>query len=277
MNIKNLTIIITTIKSENKIHSCLDSIPKDIEVLVIENSENMSFKTDLESKYLNVKCFLTGDNIGYAAANNIGLSKVNSKYALVLNPDTKIGPDGITNFLVRANQNPEFWLIGPAQQTNTKNITKDKNLIEVNNIKGFAIFFNMEKFGNRFFDDNFFLYFEEIDLCNQIKLKKGNIYIDLDIKIHHEGAGSVDQSYKTELEKNRNWHWMWSSFYFHKKYKGFFLAFVIIFPKLISSFFKTFFYLLTFNKNSRDIYFCRLSGIFNSIIGKKSWYRPTLD
>ena len=109
MNIKNLTIIITTIKSENKIHSCLESIPKDIKVLVIENSEKMSFKNNLESRYPNVKCILTGDNIGYAAANNIGLSKVNSKYALVLNPDTKIGPDGITNFLVRANQNPEFW------------------------------------------------------------------------------------------------------------------------------------------------------------------------
>ena len=69
---------------------------------------------------------------------------------------------------------------------------------------------------------------------------------------------------------------MWSTFYFHKKYKGFLLLF-IIFPKLLSSLFKSLFYLVNFNKEKRDIYFCRLSGILNSMIGKKSWYRPSLD
>jgi len=80
-----------------------------------------------------------------------------------------------------------------------------------------------------------------------------------------------------ELEKNRNWHWMWSTFYYHKKYKGFFLALLIIIPKLLSALIKIIFYLITFNKNKKDIYSCRLSGIFNSIIGNKSWYRPSLD
>ena len=78
-----------------------------------------------------------------------------------------------------------------------------------------------------------------------------------------------------ELEKNRNWHWMWSSFII-KKYKGF-SCIIIIFPKLLSAIFKTLFYLLIFNSEKRDIYFCRISGIFNSVIGKNSWYRPALD
>ena len=70
---------------------------------------------------------------------------------------------------------------------------------------------------------------------------------------------------------------MWSTFYFHKKYSGFIFALIKIFPKLISSFLKTIFYAIIFKHKYRDIYFCRLSGIFNSILGKKSWYRPSLD
>ena len=70
---------------------------------------------------------------------------------------------------------------------------------------------------------------------------------------------------------------MWSTFYYHKKHKGFLVAFVIILPKIISAFFKLMFYFLTFNKKKRDIYISRLSGIFNSLVGKNSWYRPAID
>ena len=80
-----------------------------------------------------------------------------------------------------------------------------------------------------------------------------------------------------ELEKNRNWHWMWSTFYFNKKHKGFFIAITFIFPKLISALFKTIFYQIILQKDKRDIYFSRMSGILNSVLGKKSWYRPPLD
>ena len=118
---------------------------------------------------------------------------------------------------------------------------------------------------------------EEIDLCRKVKKNNGIILLSNKIIVNHSGGLSVDQNFKEELEKNRNWHWMWSSFYFHKKYKGFIIALIIIFPKLFSSFFKTIFYQLVLDKKKKDIYFCRLSGIINSILGKKSWYRPTLD
>ena len=68
------------------------------------------------------------------------------------------------------------------------------------------------------------------------------------VKINHQGAGSVNNLNQLELEKNRNWHWMWSTFYYHKKYKGFFLALVSIFPKFFSALAKTIIYSLTFNK-----------------------------
>tara|TARA_B100000768_G_C11214645_1_gene347601 strand:+ start:72 stop:905 length:834 start_codon:yes stop_codon:yes gene_type:complete len=274
---KELSIVVVTFKSEGKIFNCLDSIPDNVQVIIVENSNNEKFKKQIEEKYENVKCILTGSNKGYAAANNIGLKLVKTKYALVANPDTILNENAVNNFLISANKFQDFWLIGPANDQSINSDFKENNIKEVNNLKGFAIFFNLSKFDNNFFDENYFLYFEEIDLSKKVKKNNGKIYLDKNIIIRHEGNSSVDKVYKVELEKNRNWHWMWSTFYFHKKYKGYFLAFAIIFPKLISSFFRTCFYTLIFNKEKRDIYFCRLSGIFNSMFGKKSWYRPSLD
>ena len=276
MESKDLTIVIVTFKSDEKVINCLNSISNEIPIIIVENSSNKIFKSKIESSYHNVECILSGQNNGYSIANNIGLKRVKTKYALVLNPDTILSKDAIKNFLITARENKEFWLIGPANDQIGSSNFKD-NLAEVKNLKGFAIFFNMSKFSNKFFDENFFLYFEEIDLCNQVIKKNGKIFLDQSIKINHQGASSVKDINKIELEKNRNWHWMWSTFYYHKKYKGFFLALLIIIPNLLSALTKIIFYLITFNKNKKDIYYCRLSGIFNSIIGNKSWYRPSLD
>ena len=76
METNELSIVITTFKSELKIFTCLDAIPSNIKTIVVENSNNESFKKDIEKKYKNVKCILTGENKGYARANNIGPSKI---------------------------------------------------------------------------------------------------------------------------------------------------------------------------------------------------------
>ena len=277
MESKELSIVIVTFKSELKIFDCLEAIPRYIKVIVVENSNNEFFKKEIESKYNNVNCILTGENKGYAAANNIGLTNVETKFALVLNPDAILQKNAVENFFKITIKNDDFWLIGPGNDQNVNLDFKNENTIEVENLKGFAIFFNMTKFNNKFFDENFFLYFEEIDLCKQVIKKNGKIYLDQRIQIKHQGASSVNKMSILELEKNRNWHWMWSTFYFHKKYKGFLIALIIITPKFLSSLIKILFYTLIFNKKKRDVYYFRLSGILNSIIGKKSWYRPSLD
>jgi GT2 family glycosyltransferase len=277
MESNELTIVTVTFKSEEKILNCLNSISNEIPVIVVENSNNEKFKDKIEKNYRNARCILTGENKGYSAANNVGLKLVKTKYALVLNPDTKLDKDAIKNFLLISSNVKDFWLMGPGNDQ-IVNLNFDNNsLVEVENLKGFAIFFNMTKFNQDFFDENFFLFFEEIDLCKRVKKNKGKIYLNKDIIIHHEGAASVKKFNTLTLEKNRNWHWMWSTFYFHKKHKGYYLALWIVLPKLLSSCIKTFFYLLILNSKKRDIYFCRLSGIFNSLLGKKSWYRPAID
>ena len=275
MESKDLTIIIVTFKSEKKIVNCLKSIPPQIKVIIIENSNNINFKKNIENQFSNSECILMGENKGYAAANNAGLKLVKTRYALVLNPDTILDKNAVKNFLISAKKNDEFWLMGPANDQKKKINFDNNGLAEVENLKGFAIFFNISKFKEKFFDEKYFLYFEEIDLCKSVKKENGKIFLDKSIKIIHQGAGSVDDIGEEELEKNRNWHWMWSTFYYHKKYKGFILALILVFPKLLSATIKVLFFFLIFNKKKRNIYFCRLSGLFNSILGNKSWYRPS--
>ena len=59
MESKELSIVIVTFKSEEKIFDCLDSIPSNIKVNIIENSNNSNFKREIENKYQNVNMILT--------------------------------------------------------------------------------------------------------------------------------------------------------------------------------------------------------------------------
>ena len=279
MSIKDITIVIASFKSEKKIKDCLNSIDKQAKVLVIENSNNLSFKENLEKEFSNVECVLAGANIGYGSANNIGLKKVKTKYALILNPDATLHSSALENFIKATEKIYDFAIMAPYIQEekdkfDKKNDLKNISPVEVENVKGFAMFLNISEFKEvGFFDENFFFYFEEIDLCKRLINHGKKIYLIPEIKIDHGGGLSHDQSINVEMELSRNWHWMWSTFNYHKKYKGFFVSFFIILPKMSSAIIKVLIYTLIFNKKKK-IYYQRLSGLINAIMGKSSWYRP---
>ena len=172
MTFNQITIVITSYKSDEKIVKCLKSINNQCKVIIVENSKNKSFKEKIEKNFSNTECFIAGENLGYAKGNNLGLSKVKTKYALILNPDTELENNTLNNFLNTANVIKNFAIIAPALQDekNTKN--NSKTLIEVDSVKGFAMFLNLEEFNDiGFFDNNFFIYLEEIDLCIRLKKK----------------------------------------------------------------------------------------------------------
>ena len=274
---KDLTVIITTFKSDLKIENCLNSINSQIKVIIIENSQSESFRINIEKKYKNVECILPEENLGYSKANNLGLSKVKTKYALILNPDTVLDSQAINNFFEFTKNHEDFAIVGPNQNEQIKNNLKESPF-EVKKIKGYAMFLNLSKFSKiGFFDENFFLYLEEIDLCKRVKQIKEKIYVDPNIQVLHLGGASVDPEFSEEVELNRNWHWMWSRFYFNKKHSNYFFALISIMPKLIFSILKILIYSITFKSKKRKIYLMRLSGLINSIIGKSSWHRITLS
>ena len=55
---QNLSVIIVSFKSDHVIHRCINSIDKEIEIVVIDNSNNIKFKKKIEEQYKNVRCIL---------------------------------------------------------------------------------------------------------------------------------------------------------------------------------------------------------------------------
>jgi N-acetylglucosaminyl-diphospho-decaprenol L-rhamnosyltransferase len=277
----DLTIVIVSFKSEDILHRCIKSIDKKYPIIVVENSIDNKLKLDLEHKYQNVNCILPKENLGYGGGNNLALSKVTTNFALILNPDVILEENSIENFFITASKVPNFGIIAPIsanERYDNFNHEKDLNIKEVENVKGFAMFLNMKNLEkSNFFDDNFFLYLEEIDLCKRVRLMDVKIFIDPSIKVEHFGGTSHNSEINKPMELSRNWHWMWSSFYFNKKHYGYLFALIKIFPKFFSSLFKFILYLIIFKKNKSDIYKYRLLGIINSVLLKKSWYRPFLN
>ena len=277
LDLNDITFIIVTYQSENIVKNCLDSLPKVSKKIIVENSNNINLEKDLRAKYDNIEVILS-KNVGMGAGNNIGLKACKTKYAYVLNPDTKFNKDTMNNLIDTLNQVTDFTLASPINDnpniSNYKKVDLKQNISEsilsVESIDGFSMLFNLEKFQDKnFFDENFFLYLEIDDLCLRVKQKNEFIYIVKNSLINHEGGIGTDKN----LEYLRNWHWMWSKFYFNKKHYGFFNAILKTFYNLISACFKFFIYSMIFNSHKKKIYKMRLCGIYSSILGKKSSYR----
>ena len=284
--ITDVTVLIVTFKSVESIHRCINLIPKKYNILVIENSSDNIFKDDLEKKYSNVKCILAGENLGFGKASNIGLNLIKSKYTFLINPDTLFTFNTVEQLIFYSQKINDFALLSPVMvdlENKNYRINKKKSLpinksdyLEVDFIKGFAMFFSMNKFKSiGFFDEKIFLYFEEDDLCRRVRKLNQKIYVIFSSKITHAGGQSHNKEFNDEMDYSRHWHHMWSYYYYNKKHFTFLYAFLITIDKVISYSFRVLFYHLLFNKNKKK-YKKRLSGLFNSYIGKSSWYRPKI-
>jgi len=288
---QNLSIIIVTYKSEMVIHDCIKSIEKDMKIIVVENSDNSQFKEELESTYENVSCVLTAKNLGMGAGNNIGIKKAKTDFVLILNPDVILEDSTIDELIIASRKITNFAILAPiSTDTNYPNYrllknkkiwTKDETLFKVKSVDGFAMLFNKKKLDkvipNNYFDENFFMYLENDDLCKRIRKINEDIFIVSNSKIKHLGGKGVNEKYKNEVELSRNWHWIWSKFYFNKKHFSYSKAFLDGFPKFTSSLIKYFFYSLIKDQIKKRIYLNRASGFFNAAKNKPSWYRPNTN
>ena len=222
------------------------------------------------------------------AGNNLGIKNVNKDFALILNPDVALENNCLDEIITASKQIENFAIIAPISSKNEYPnyiLEKDDNFdpakpFKVKSVDGYAMLLNLKKLKEidnfKFFDENFFLYLENEDLCKRIIEINENIYIFPKSKIHHQGGKAVDPKYKNEIEYLRNWHWMWSKFYFNKKHYGYSIALFKVFKNLISAKIKFIYYLITLNTFKRRIYEMRLLGLLSSMRGKNSYYRPKL-
>ena len=150
---QNLTVVIVTLKSQHIIDKCIQSIDRNISIIIVENSADKIFKNYIENKYKNVSCILSKANIGMGAGNNIGINSAKSDFVLLLNPDVVLFDDTLEK-LIKAGQDLEnFILMSPISANdnypnykikNKKNINK-LNIFEVESLDGFCMLINKKK------------------------------------------------------------------------------------------------------------------------------------
>ena len=276
---KNITFVIVSFRSSHIIEKCIKSINPKIKIIIVENSNNIQVKDYLENKFLNVQVIIAKQNLGYGKGNNLGISKVDTQYAFILNPDAILEENSLEKFYkAQIFLQDDFTILAPNLFNNygyflnsNKNINKE--ILEVDYVKGFAMLINLKKIHPKdLFDENFFLFLEEIDLCKRIKQSGGKIFVIQNSKIHHLGKHASENILNIEL--CRNWHWMWSLFYYNYKHFGIITAYRVAIIRFFSSIFKLFFSFVFFNKKKILIHYYRINGLFNAFLRRPSWLRP---
>ena len=136
---KDITIVLVSFKSKNKIKSFVKKITKYFKIIIVENSLDYELK-DFFKKNKNIKIYLK-DNIGYGSAANFARSRVSTKYFLLCNPDLEnINSHSLENFYIIAEKlYPNFLSLGPSFNSNKMN--SSFNYIRKDKISGACMFF----------------------------------------------------------------------------------------------------------------------------------------
>ena len=276
-----ITIILISYKSENKIYDFIKQIPENIKTIIIENSNNKQFKETIENKHKNVSVYIK-NNEGVSSSLNFAVKYVETKYFLQISPDINFKFEELKLFINLAKiLDDKFAAIGPrfknVNESSHKQIKKNLKYGAINSIHGSFMFINKKKFyeiGG--FDDNFFLYFEETEFCYRAK-KKGFLSYQINIAEVTTDGRSVEINDTKEENRISNiliWHFIWSSFYFNKLRFGRNISILIFIPLFIRIILRLTFYLIVNDKKKLEKYRFRLSGLISSILEKKSSLRP---
>lgn len=213
-----------TLKS---IESVLNSDYKNISIIVVDNNSMDGLGEALAGRG-DMVFIQNNENLGYAGGNNIGIKKaleMGAAYVFILNPDALVEPRTIGNLVSKAEiynagiSNPKIYFMGTKKiwfggkifdkanvlamhrGVNQEDIGQYDDDEEMEDATGAAILIRSDVFAKiGFFDERFFLYYEESDFCFRAKLAGFKImYIPSAVVFHKNaqstGLGSSLQDY----------------------------------------------------------------------------------
>ena len=256
MEIKKISVIIVNFRSDQYLRECIASLynfekKENFEIIIINNEieKDLSAIVDL---YPEVKIVSNNKNRGFGQAVNIGAKEAQGEILLFLNPDTepienlfsKIEKEFLADKslavvsprVVEKNGMKQEWLFG--KKFNLWNLLRN-NLLgdpekdtlqkkEVDWVSGASMFIRKKDFlAVNGFDEKFFLYLEDMDLCLRLKAMGKKILYLPEIKTKHFGGGSSIE------EKERKKHYYASQDYYFEKHFGFFQSTLVkVFRKI---------------------------------------------
>ena len=286
------TIIIISFKSDHLLEKLIKKFPKKYEILIVENSLQNKTKVKIEKKFKNAKVIIPEKNLGYASAFNLALKKSKNNFIFTLTPDVIVNNKLILNIEKIVKSFKDFVLLAPEYRNkkiyqNYSPIDKFKNqILKIKNYKltrakdidwCFCII-NKSKFKtNTILDENYFLYFETIDLCRNLYNQNKKMYIVNNLKFDHLGTSSTNKKYSQMIQINRNWHFSWSKFYYFRKNFNYFFALKTISPNIFQSIKGLLISLILLRFSHIKLHFSSLNGILSSVLLMRSYFRPNID
>lgn len=231
----DLTIIIVNWNTRDMLKDCLHSIMQtkgniEIQIIVVDNASSDGSREMVSSAFPEVTLINSGDNIGFAKANNLAIPHTTAPYILFLNPDTLLINNALKKMVNFLNSNPSVGALGcktrnidgtiqdPGLQWRTTPFTKliEMFFISSDTIKvlkrylpyheatnsGYVSWIfggclmvrekALERAGN--FDERFFMYLEDADLCRRIIDSGWKIYYLSEAEVIHVGGGASNKT-----------------------------------------------------------------------------------
>lgn len=220
---KELTVVVLTYNSGAIIQAALARLDgRKHDVVVVDNASSDDSVRIVEEHFPQFTRLSSARNVGYGRGNNLALRQVKTEFALVLNPDATVEEDSIERVLKVLKSDPSIALAGAmkfrvfkdgriaddasAKQANARFfLGEEKDFFLSKFILGAAMFFNMRAMREvGFFDERFFLYGEDNELCKRAMRHGFKTVVVKDTQVLHLGGQS---SKRDEAEEQRiYWH-----------------------------------------------------------------------
>ena len=229
----DLSIIIVCYKGWERLTKCLTSLDSfsgnvfEYEVIVVDNESDDDTIFEIEQKFPRFRFIYNTVNGGFANGCNLGAGNASGTFLLFLNPDTIASESEVSKLLEVAKNNPDYGIVSCRQVNETGkeghvkgvfpsffNLTGFQRAIFKHRkphvasrkpdidfpdwVSGSVILIRQELFTKiNGFDEDFWMYFEDVDLCNRVSEAGEKIVFCRNITIEHNHGGSSRINLKT--------------------------------------------------------------------------------
>jgi len=239
-----LSIIIVSYNTKKLLYQCLSSLfareyPIPIETIVVDNDSQDGSAAMVRETFTKVRLIENKENVGFSRANNMGLEIARGDYILLLNSDTKVLGDALTNLVTFLDMHPDVAVVsgrivypdfsdqGVARTFPTplnaffgrttllnrlfpNNRFSRKYLLsrmhtsntpfEVDWVSGACLMVRKKVLEEvGLLDEKFFMYWEDADLCFRIKHKGWRIFCTPEAKVIHYEGKSTNRKSSNRL------------------------------------------------------------------------------
>jgi len=182
--------------------ACLESIFKygagsDFEIILVDNNSDEADLNILKNRYgARIKIIANQKNLGFARANNQGAKQAQGEYFFFLNSDTVFDHDILSPLRAKLDSDKKIGVIAPqlilrtgAEQEYSYGLKRGTK--ELTWVSGAALIIRREVFAKLGgWEERFFMYFEDVDLCRRVLAQGYKIERLLSVKITHLVGGS---------------------------------------------------------------------------------------